>query len=147
MRSFIVVFVAACMAIGVSAQGARTELGDVLERLDDYLAVYETELGAVVADEQLIQETDGRLMASKRTRRLNSEIAFVRLPGNLEWLGFRNVRVVDGKPLLATKTLAELLATRAPMRLRRQACSSTAARNTTSATRARPTCRTCRSSY
>ena len=64
----------------------------------------------MVADEELIQETDGRL-GRRMTRRLHSEIAFVRLPAGLEWMGFRNVQRLDGKPLIGVKPLAELLAT------------------------------------
>ncbi len=45
------------------------------------------------------------------TRRLHSEIAFVRLPAGLEWMGFRNVQRLDGKPLIGVKPLTELLAT------------------------------------
>jgi hypothetical protein len=86
------------------------DLDAVLERLDSYLEKYESELSTVVADEELIQETDGRLV-SRMTRRLHSEIAFVRLPAGLEWLGFRNVQRLDGKPLIGVKPLAELLAT------------------------------------
>ena len=65
-------------------------LDTVLERLDAYLDQYETELSAVVADEELIQETDGRLNR-RMSQRLQSEIAFLRLPGGLEWMGFRRV--------------------------------------------------------
>ncbi len=85
------------------------EVDTVLDRLDAYLHRYESELSTVVADEELIQETDGRLLR-RLTRRLHSEVAFIRLPGDREWLGFRNVRSVDGKPLTGVKTLAELLA-------------------------------------
>lgn len=81
----------------------------VLERLDGYLDRYEAELSSVVADEELIQETEGRVVR-RLNRRLKSEVAFIRLPGDREWLGFRNVRSVDGKPLTGVKTLAELLA-------------------------------------
>jgi hypothetical protein len=81
----------------------------VLDRLDAYLEAYESELSTVVADEELIQETDGRL-TRRQSQRLNSEIAFIRLPGDREWLGFRHVRVVNGKPLTGVKPLAELLA-------------------------------------
>ena len=63
----------------------------------------------MVADEELIQETDGRLNR-RMSQRLQSEIAFLRLPGGLEWMGFRRVRTVNGKPLTGTRTLAELLA-------------------------------------
>ena len=85
------------------------DLDAVFERLDAYLAAYEPALGTVVADEVLEQETDGRL-TRRQKQRLHSEIAFIRLPGNREWLGFRSVRVVNGKPLTGVKPLAELLA-------------------------------------
>jgi phage gpG-like protein len=96
------------IAIVAAAQPA--DLDAVLERLDDYLERYESELSAVVADEELIQETDGRL-TRRQSRRLHSEIAFLRLPGGLEWMGFRRVHRVDGKPLTDAKSLTELLAT------------------------------------
>lgn len=98
----------ALIAVATAAQPAG--LDAVLGKLDAYLERYETELGAVVADEELIQETDGRL-ARRINRRLHSEIAFVRLPAGLEWLGFRNVQRLDGKPVVGVKPLAELLAT------------------------------------
>ena len=63
----------------------------------------------MVADEELIQETEGG-MVRRMNQRLNSEIAFLRLPGGLEWMGFRRVHTINGKPLLGTRTLAELLA-------------------------------------
>jgi len=94
------VAIAAAQSIGADA---------VLERLDAYLEVYESELSTIVADELLIQETDGRLIR-RENRRLQSEIAFIRLPGDREWLGFRSVRVINGKPLVGVKPLAELLA-------------------------------------
>ena len=103
MKLFVVL-----IAIVTVAQPA--DLGAVLEKLDSFLEKYESELSAVVADEELIQETDGRL-GRRMTRRLHSEIAFVRLPAGLEWMGFRNVQRLDGKPLIGVKPLAELLAT------------------------------------
>ena len=98
------------LAVVLLASAQQPDLDDVLDRLDGYLEKYESELSAVVADEELIQETDGRV-TRKLSRRLRSEIAFLRLPGNLEWLGFRSVRSVDGKPLTGVKSLTEVLAT------------------------------------
>ena len=54
MKLFVVV-----IAIVTVAQPA--DLDAVLEKLDSYLEKYESELSAVVADEELVQETDGRL--------------------------------------------------------------------------------------
>lgn len=93
------------------ATADKPDLDSVLEKLDAYLDKYEGELSAVVADEILVQEVEGRFLA-KRIRRVQAEIAFLRLPGNLEWLGFRNAKIVDGKPVGASgPSLTELLAT------------------------------------
>jgi hypothetical protein len=97
------------VSIVLAAAGQPADVDVVLERLDAYLERYESELSAVVADEELIQETDGRL-TRRLNRRLHSEMAFLRLPGDLEWMGFRSVRSVDGQPLTGVKPLAELLA-------------------------------------
>lgn len=106
----------AVVLICVTSLGAQTpkpaspDLDSVFEKLDAYLEKYEAELGAVVADELLVQEVEGRLL-QKKTRRLQAEIAFLRLPGNLEWLGFRHAKIVDGKPIGASgPSLTELLA-------------------------------------
>ena len=100
---------AAVCLIGIVAASQTADLDAVLGQLDAYLERYETELSAVVADEELIQETEGRIYR-RMNQRLQSEIAFLRLPGGLEWMGFRRVRSINGKPLTGTKTLAELLA-------------------------------------
>ena len=100
---------ASVLLIGLLTAAQPAGLDAVLERLDDYLDQYETQLSAVVADEELIQETGGR-MFRRINQRLRSEIAFLRLPGGLEWMGFRRVRSINGKPLTSTKTLAEVLA-------------------------------------
>jgi hypothetical protein len=102
--------IAGAALIGLLAAAQPAGLDAVLEKLDAYLDRYETELSAVVADEELIQETEGR-MYRRMSRRLHSEIAFLRLPGGLEWMGFRRVRSINGKPLTGTRTLAEVLAT------------------------------------
>ncbi len=64
-----------------------------------------------MADEILVQEVEGRFIP-KKTRKLLSEIAFLRLPGNFEWLGFRHAKIVDGRPVGPNgPSLTELLAT------------------------------------
>ena len=91
-------------------KSAPPDLDSVFERLDAYLDRYEGELSAVVADEILVQEAEGRFL-QRKTRRLLSDIAFLRLPGEFEWLGFRHVKMLDGKPVMADgATLQELLA-------------------------------------
>ena len=66
------------------------DLDTVLEKLDPISIATRRRLSTVVADEELIQETAGG-MVRRMNRRLHSEIAFVRLPGGLEWMGFRHV--------------------------------------------------------
>ena len=99
-----------CFA-SLEAQTQKPDPDAVLKKLDAYMEKYESELSAVVADETLVQEVEGRLIP-KRVRRVSAEIAFLRLPGNLEWLGFRHAKIVDGKPVGANgPSLTELLAT------------------------------------
>jgi hypothetical protein len=91
----------------------------LLDLLGKYLLEYETQLSSVVADERFDQRvyytrygaeaetrfgepgsdsTPGRSMSTDRRdrTRLESEVAFIRLPG-AEWLAFRDVRKVNGR--------------------------------------------------
>ena len=87
-------------------------------RLDAYLLDYQPQLSQLVAEEHLIQQVGPDDPATARivgpTRRINrdlvSEVAFINLPGNSGWLGFRRVIKVDGKTLKdAGPTLAQVL--------------------------------------
>jgi hypothetical protein len=84
------------LAIGLAAQP--TGVDAVLERLDAYLEKYEAELSTLIADEDFRQE-EPQLPGNSRAhrRRLESEVAFLRLPGDGDWIGFRRVKRVDGK--------------------------------------------------
>jgi hypothetical protein len=89
----------------LSAQSAQTA-GTVLNQMHGYLSGYETELSSIVADERFDQKfvsvrtRNISLGTSARVRRtIESEVSFLRLPGQKEWLGFRDVRKVDGFPL------------------------------------------------
>ena len=88
--------VAFALVIGWAAQPGRVE--PVLERLDAYLDKYEGELGSLIADEAFLQE-EPVLPGNSRPnlRRLESEVAFLRLPGDGDWIGFRRVKRVDRK--------------------------------------------------
>ena len=57
-----------------------------------YLIDYETQLSSVVADEKFEQNIYAR---GSTGQTLQSEVAFIRLPGGAEWLGFRDVRKVN----------------------------------------------------
>jgi hypothetical protein len=109
----------------VAAQPAPT-LAQLVDRMGVYLTAYETQLSSVVADERFEQRIDygrgseageadtwfgepgavggpGRsTRVDRRSRRLESEIAFIRLPGGAEWLGFRDVRKVDGRAVVSS---------------------------------------------
>lgn len=109
----------------VGAQPAPT-LAQLVDRLGVYLTAYEAQLSSVVADERFEQRIDyaragdaaeddirfgepgadlprqSARPAERRRRRLESEIAFVRLPGGAEWLGFRDVRAVDGRAVVSS---------------------------------------------
>jgi hypothetical protein len=81
----------------LSAQSTPT-LDQLLDRMGAYLIEYESQLSSVVADERFEQNVYG-LGARSRTAAatLESEVAFIRLPGGAEWLGFRDVKRVNFK--------------------------------------------------
>jgi hypothetical protein len=97
-------------------------LDTVLSRLDTYLTAYEPRLSQVIADEDMSQTRPARSRAATPFRhRLKSEVAFVRLPGNGAWLGYRSVKSVNGRSVNQSgERLLELLA-RGPDEQRRAA--------------------------
>ena len=80
-----------------SAQSPPT-LEQLLERMGAYLTEYESQLSSVVADERFEQNIfrPGAVSRVQGTT-LESEVAFIRLPGGAEWLGFRDVKRVNFK--------------------------------------------------
>ncbi len=101
----LVVAIANLPGLSLSAQSAPT-LDQLLDRMDAYLLQYETQLSSVVSDERFEQRmntrtfrADGRVGSAVVQKLLESEIAFIRLPGGAEWLSFRDVRKVDGGSL------------------------------------------------
>jgi hypothetical protein len=92
------------MKIAVAALGLLVALQtpsaeELSARLQSYLLAYEPKLSELIADESMRQETapaqiniredvsDGR----REQRDLTSEVAFIALPANAGWLGFRRV--------------------------------------------------------
>lgn len=69
--------------------------GDLRDKLDAYLIAYEPKLSVLVADEVMTQRIKQRWMVTNR--RIESEVAFVSLPANAGWMGFRRVVKVNGK--------------------------------------------------
>lgn len=115
----LVVALASLLGLSISAQATPT-LDQLLDRMDAYLLQYETQLSSVVADERFEQRllartfrADGKVGSAVVQKLLESEIAFIRLPGGAEWLSFRDVRKVDGRSLRASGlSLTALLTSR-----------------------------------
>lgn len=96
-----VVLVAAFLLTSLSISGQSTpSLELLLDRMGAYLTDYESQLSSVVADERFEQNVYGLRAGSRNTAAtLESEVAFLRLPGGAEWLGFRDVKKVNWKPV------------------------------------------------
>ena len=81
----------------ISAQSPPT-LDQLLDRMGAYLTEYESQLSSVVADERFEQNVYAPGAGSRtQATTLESEVAFIRLPGGAEWLGFREVKRVNFK--------------------------------------------------
>jgi hypothetical protein len=70
----------------------------IRDRLDKYLIEYEPQLSSLVAEELMTQRMKAQQWVVTN-RRIESEVAFVALPANAGWLGFRRVIRVNGKDL------------------------------------------------
>lgn len=80
---------------------------DLRARLNTYLTAYEPRLSELIADERVTQRDvpkhEGRPGSEEFFKRtLLSEVAFIALPGNAGWLGFRRVLKVDNTPVYDT---------------------------------------------
>jgi hypothetical protein len=126
------VLVAVLVIVSMRKAGAQdADLQALLDRLGTYLVAYEEVLSAVVAEETYQQRTTrrgprprvdmdstGQPLESPRptlseTRRLQSTVSFMRLPGGAAWLGIREVRMIDGRTLVPAETLTAILTSRA----------------------------------
>jgi hypothetical protein len=91
----------------LAAQIAAAQPADVavLNRMHAYLRAYESELSSVVADERFDQKfvsvrtRNVYLGKARVSKTIESEVSFMRLPGQNEWLGFRDVRKINGQAL------------------------------------------------
>jgi hypothetical protein len=117
MRSAFVVFLAFTSAAVLGAQQFDSKspptLPQVLSRAAQYAVSYGEALSTVLAEETYAQTlvwSDRRGNAQAPVnRRLQAEIAFVRLADTTEWLAFRNVTSVDGRPIEDSRDLLERL--------------------------------------
>jgi hypothetical protein len=71
-----------------------TSLADVLRRAAEYVAQYEHEAAAVVAEEDYLQ----RVSPGRQSRHLRSDLLFA-TDTTGSWVGFRDVFAVDDKPV------------------------------------------------
>jgi hypothetical protein len=97
----------ALATVAVILTTAATDLDSALARMDHYLAAYQPKLSELIADEIFVQEIntprnqlylprEARSPGPARVRRrITSEVAFIALPEDAGWLGFRHVKTVD----------------------------------------------------
>jgi hypothetical protein len=91
-----------------AAQQDIGELDLLLEQLGRYLTSYQAELAGVVADEHyeqqevLVTRRNRTISENANDRKLDSEVTFLLGDGDPLWLGIRDVRRVDGRPLRST---------------------------------------------
>src|SRR5262249_39423134 len=102
----VVVVVVAC-PLPLVAQGG--DLDEILDRVADYVELYERTFVGVVSEEAYRQQgrggrtgTDLRgfpIEATSQRRDLRSDVLLVRAPAADRWIQFRDVFEVDGKPV------------------------------------------------
>jgi hypothetical protein len=91
-------WLAILVSVTLFQPAAEPSLDVLLERLSAYLLRYEPAISAVIADEEMTQRTRASPALNTSLRRsLRSEVAFMRLPGGGEWIGFRLVSRVNGR--------------------------------------------------
>lgn len=109
-RATVVAGLAALVTAAGLVRAAQDESADAVRtRLHAYLTAYEPALSALIAEEHFTQwphatdfgtaQSTGIRRDSARARRLRSDVAFVSLPGNVGWLGYRDVRSVNDRPV------------------------------------------------
>lgn len=104
----VIVAIVAIVPTNGTAQDADPHA--VRMRLHAYLTGYERELSTLIAEEHMTQwpharpgtaagDSTGIRRDVTRPRRLTADVAFVPLPGNAGWLGFRDVKTLNGRPV------------------------------------------------
>jgi hypothetical protein len=78
-------------------------LETLLDRLSTYLLQYEQAISEVIADEEMTQDVRSMATRAEPRRRLKSEMAFMRLPGDGPWIGYRVVYEVNGRSVTAQR--------------------------------------------
>ncbi|HLG54820.1 MAG TPA: hypothetical protein VI485_05785 [Vicinamibacterales bacterium] len=87
------------LAVSVLSSTAATpqegKLNELLARASAYVGQFVDQFSNVVAEETLLQE----ITVPRRKREIRSDFLLVRFPGDTQWLSFRDVAEVDGKPV------------------------------------------------
>ena len=83
----------AVTALSAHSRAPQPSTDELLARTGQYLRQFITRFSNVVAEEDYVQR------ARSRARRLRSEFHFVIFPGATDWVQFRDVLEVDGKPV------------------------------------------------
>ena len=105
------------LAVGLLIGAARAHAQSPVERLDTFMLGYEPALATIVARELYRQsetvfppaESSTTRNVSFRNRTLESEVAFLRLPGDREWFGVRHVLRIDRRQLKQGRSLLDVL--------------------------------------
>jgi hypothetical protein len=99
-------FRSVCVAALAVAAGALSppapqplSVQEVMRRVATYVDGYGDRAAIVVATEHYTQATSGNTTAAPRTRSTVAEFAIVRLQTLSEWIGFRDVIDVEGRPV------------------------------------------------
>jgi len=91
------------LAASSSAQTTQPDLRTVLNRAGVYVTHFYEQLSGIVAEEQYLQnwQRGGRLKNPPpfETRHLHSDLALVHASASEEWLQFRDIFEVDGRPV------------------------------------------------
>lgn len=93
------------------------DAGAIRDRLDKYLVEYEPKLSSMIAEERISQrdapsrEAAVNVAPDSKFRNIVSEVAFISLPGDAGWLGFRRVLKVNGKDIKDAGTPLHVLLT------------------------------------
>jgi hypothetical protein len=115
MRAVVLGLAALALLTGTPAAQSEPSVDELIDRMGAYLRDYEMLLTSIVADEEFRQRVveDEAAVADRggdiggvsygtrtnTSQTMNSEVSFVRLPGGGDWLGFREVKTINGRPV------------------------------------------------
>lgn len=95
MRRFSLSLLVAAL-VGTSSSAAQApKAEDLVARAGEYVGQFVAQFSGVVAEEDYQQ----RHVRERLTRHLRSDFLIVQIPGGMDWLSFRDVFEVDGKPV------------------------------------------------